>query len=362
MLVHHAARMLLLGTLIGLLGCNDDLPKATSIVHMRVLGSQLSVIGDETRATPRPGEDVRITFATVFPDLDQNSDESQLMVLGCTAPDRFTGGVPICQEFIDAALSGDSAVVASVLSMPRKVHCSDIPGRRFTSQGVTVACVDGPPSVVLPIKESFTAARAMFIGVLCEKGRAFIDPETPGLFGCDDNDGETLALHSTYTVQQSDDDENHNPLATDLAVELPLEISLDGEWQAVDAINVIGLAEPYALDEDICTRLGQDPPHLPRGDIGSHVLTLRYPADAREELDGIAEPLEVSIHTTSGEVERRFTVWTDESETPGGILQDTLNWQPDKNPPEGGQLVRFFVTVRDQRGGFDMATYAMCVR
>jgi hypothetical protein len=344
------------------IGCNDDLPKATDIERMRVLGSQISVVGDETRATPRPGEDVRITFATVFPDLDGTTDDAQTMVLGCTAPDRFTGGIPICQEFIDAATSGDLDV-GSLLAMPQKVHCSDIPGRRLTVQGVTIACVDGPPVVQLPIKDSFEAARAMFIGVVCERGRAFIDPEQPGLFGCDDNDGETLAIHNTYPVQQSDEDENHNPLAADLTLEAHAFIEL----QPLDATlqEEPGPAEELPpLPEENCLDVYEDfGLQLRRVDRGVKALTVRYPAAAREEVNGEAEPVEITIHTTGGEIERRFTVFTDDTE-PGrdGLLEGVLDWRPDKNPPRSGELVRFFVTVRDQRGGFDMSTYAVCVQ
>ena len=58
----------LLGCSALVLACADNLPKATEIVHMRVLGAKLEVVGDETgRATPKPGEQVKVSFDTVFP-------------------------------------------------------------------------------------------------------------------------------------------------------------------------------------------------------------------------------------------------------------------------------------------------------
>jgi hypothetical protein len=364
------ARMLVGGVLFAslalLAGCEDDLPKATEIKRMRILGAQLSVVGDETRSTPRPGEDVRVSFATVFPDLDDTTDEMQTLLIGCTAPDRFTGGIPFCQEFLDAAQNVDDAQAldaGAALGMAQKVMCSDIPGRRQTFRGVTIACVDGDPAVELPIDASFEAPQAMFLGITCQKGRAFIDPESATLFGCDDNeDGESIGLHGTYTVQHEDDDENRNPTAGDLELitDEPQAGELDVNW--LPRSPTLGVPEPEPLVEDACRNVGEGSDTLRVLDVGRHDLSMRYPADAREEVEGEAEIVEVTIYSTSGEMQRRFTVWTDESEVRGGRLRASVEWQPDRDDrPVTGKLVRFFATVRDQRGGFDMATYAACI-
>jgi len=362
--------------LILLAACASDLPKATDIEQMRVLGTKLSVVGDEDRATPAPGESVHLSFVTVFPDLDGTTEESELMIVSCTAPDRFTGGLPICQELIDAAESGE-VESGSVLTAARKVDCRDIPGRRQTFAGVTVACVSGPPEIDLPIPDDFEAESAMFLGVLCEKGDAYFDPTTTELFGCDDNDGETIALHGTYPVRRDAEDENHNPDATKLSIEMEPFI----EWRPIDGTP---LAEPGALSDEclamadaLAADVGGDSassPLMPGVDVGAHQLTLRFPAEERERMGEAFESLEISIHTTFGEMERQFTVWTDESETVdakrGDVpidtdppwLEEDVSWDPDNDVPAAGQLVRFFVTVRDQRGGFNMSTYAACVR
>lgn len=352
---------LLIATLLALLsgGCEDDLPKATEIERMRILGARLSVVGDETRSTPRPGEDVRISFATAFPDLDSTTDEMQTLLIGCTAPDRFTGGIPFCQEFLDAAANLDAG---AALGMSQKLMCSDIPGRKQTFRGVTIACVDGDPSVELPIADDFEAPQAMFIGIACQNGRAFIDPESATLFGCDNNDdGESIGLHGTYVVQQADEDENRNPSAGDLSLILdePEQAELDVNWTPRSA--TLGEADADPLTEEACRNV-DDEAVLREIYRGRHTISLRYPEAAREEVEGELENVEVTIHTTSGEMERRFTVWTDTSEARDGILRERIDWRADKSdPPPGGRLVRFFVTVRDQRGGFDMSTYAACV-
>lgn len=369
--MRHATRLLCVAALAACAGaCASDLPKATEIERMRVLGTQISVIGDETRATPKPGEQVRLTFATAFPDLDENTDESQMMLVSCTAPDRFTGGLPICQELIDAAESGD-VDSSSLLAQPRKIKCSDIPGRRQTFAGVTVACVNGAPEIELPIPDSFAADSAMFLGVICQRGKAFFDPTSTTLFGCDDNDGETIGLHGVYPVQHEDDEVNHNPDISKLSIELEPFI----EWRPIDGTAMDG---PDGLPEDCAAAAEDAGPTLPGVDVGEHQLTLRFPAKEREKI--LSEPgepfesLEITVHATSGEVERQFTVFTNESETFGSKrgavpidtdppwLEEDLFWDPENDVPGGGQLVRFFVTARDQRGGFSLSTYAACVR
>jgi hypothetical protein len=368
----------LVGAALGLLAlftsaCQDDLPKATLIEDMRILGSQISVVGDETRSTPMPGESVRVSFATVFPEADQTIERGQLMLISCTAPDRYTGGLPICQELIDAFESGAVEEAAALFTAPEQVKCSDIPGGRQTFGGVTVLCLRGEPNVQLTIPEDFKGESALFLGILCERGEAFLDPTTPELFGCEDNDGGSIGLMGTYPVQRRDDQVNHNPDASLLSIEMEPFI----EWRPIDAEMLAELPEDCAAATATSGTMPADP-LFPGVDVGLHELTLRYPAEARERaLNEPGEPfenLEISVHATFGEVERQFTVFTDDSETVSSKrgevpidtdppwLEEEVSWDPEDDVPVTGQLVRFFVTVRDQRGGFNMSTYAACVR
>lgn len=351
--------------------CASDLPKATDIERMRVLGTEISVVGDETRATPKPGESVRLSFPTVFPEQDQTIARGQLMLISCTAPDRYTGGLPICQELIDAVESGD--VGESLFAVPDQIKCSDIPGGRQSFAGVTVVCVRGEPDVRLQVPDDFAGSSAMFLGVLCERGDAFLDPTSSELFGCEDNDGETIGLTGTYPVQRDDDDVNHNPDVSKLSIEMAPYI----EWRPSDAATIAALPENCAAATATTPDEPADPT-FPGVDVGLHELTLRFPAKEREralnEPNEPFESLEITVHATFGEMERQFTVFTDESETYDSKLgevpidtdppwlEENVSWDPENDVPVTGQLVRFFVTVRDQRGGFNMSTYAACVR
>src|SRR4029079_12447870 len=110
-----------------LVGCADDLPKATEIVHMRVLGANLQAVNDEddTRATPKPGERVRVSLATVFPSVAESHRFVHAALISCTAPDRYTGGIPVCQELIDLAESGQDLLDSPLANMAEFPPCSD---------------------------------------------------------------------------------------------------------------------------------------------------------------------------------------------------------------------------------------------
>ena len=97
---------------------------------------------------------------------------------------------------------------------------------------------------------------------------------------------------------------------------------------------------------------------------GAHRIVLRYEADARQQFDGEPEELEFTIYTTLGEMERRFTLFPSDDQGENGVLESELDWDPPRpsDVPAAGQLVRFFITLRDQRGGFAMTERVLCLR
>lgn len=335
-----------------LAACEGDLPKATEIARMRVLGARFEVEGDPERATPEPGERVRVSLPTVFPSLDEDTDDVQMLLIGCTAPTRFTGGLPICQELIDAAASGVDPT-DSLPMIDEKLRCADLPLRTVRRGAISLHCVKGEPQVELTVPDDFDAEGLLVRGVVCEHGTPFIDPEDPRLFGCEDEGAEAILVHGTMRVQQSRADENQNPDPD------ALEVLREGvAWPAYD---------PDALPpEEGCARRASadfsEPVHLVV--TGEHAITLRYDADAREEVDGAPEDLEISVYTTAGEMERRFTLFRGSDRGTDGVLESELFWDPPSagELPRSGQLARFFITIRDQRGGFAMTSRAVCVR
>jgi hypothetical protein len=354
MSMRATAALLVSALVLGFLpACEDDLPKATLIARMRVLGVQLSVEGDEARTTPQPGERVGLAFPVVYPTLAEDTSAAQMLLIGCTAPDRFTGGLPICQEFIDAVLAGDDPGAALPMLDGGTVSCADLRGLSFQRGALSLACVRGAPRATLSVPADFAAHAMLFRGVICERGTPYIDPNDPLLFGCENEDAEPIRVHGQVPVQYEAAAANHNPDMTALSL-----VRENVPWPAFDPDD---LPPEQGCAGALPTNFGQ-PVH--RVVTGAHRIELRYQAAARERASGEPETLEFTIYATLGEMERRFTLFTPDDEVVRGVLSSSLDWTPPRAAelPRGGQLVRFFVTVRDQRGGFGMTERAVCVR
>jgi hypothetical protein len=337
-----------------LAGCDSDLPLATEVISMRMLGARLEVIDAEERTTPKPGERLRVSMPIVFPTLERDVGELTSMIIGCTAPDRFTGGLPVCQELIDAALAGDEVADALPMIEGERLHCSDLSApRRAQRDAVSLQCVNDAPVAVLDVPSGFDADALLMLGVVCERGDPYIEPLDPALFGCEDNDGgEIIRLQGFLTVQQRERDRNLNPSLDALTV-----LREGVEWLAPDP-------EMLPPEEGCADDVPEGDPALHSVVPGAHAITLRYDASEREEVEGEPEDLELTVYTTAGEMERRFTLFDGSDPGEDGVLEGALEWDPPKpaDIPTAGQLVRFFITIRDQRGGFALTERAVCVR
>lgn len=400
--------MLLLCCLSGLAlaGCDDDLPKATNIESMRILGSRVDIVRtldgdvDETRSTPYPGERVRVEFATVFPTqdryptLDGETPGTQALLVSCTAPERFTGGLPVCQEFLDVVSEGiDVAAALDVAPDVERFTCEENPGegaqtfplglRRATAAGVTVQCVDGPfQDAEFELPEDFQGDNALLLGVVCEKGHALIDFTHDTLFRC--TEGEGIQVHAVIPVARAAEDENHHP---DLS---KLEILFNDRPWPFSGDPPIGPPDQNCRDV-----VGDDDDSVLIADPLENTIEIRYPADppAREEMaDGEPETLEFTVYSTLPELERRFTIFTPDSDIveldddgdTRRLLSAELTWDgpmPDQGDewferdtdgelilvdgervPLHSRLAFFFFTALDRRGGFDITSRALCVR
>ncbi len=348
------AGSVLLVSLLLVVGCDSDLPRATEVVNMRALGARLEVLDDEARTTPRPGERLRVSVPIVAPSRDFDVDGMTSMFIGCTAPDRFTGGMPICQELIDAALSGEEVSNALPMLEGERLACSDLQApRRAQREAVSLQCVNDAPAPIFDVPENFAADSLLMLGIVCQRGDPYIEPLEPLLFGCADSDGgEAVRLQGIMTVEQRASDRNLNPSLEALTI-----LREGVEWLEPDP-------EMLPPQEGCENAVPENDPALHSVVPGTHVITLRYDASEREEVDGEPEDLELTVYTTAGEMERRFTVFEGSESGTNGRLESTLDWDPPKpaDIPTGGQLVRFFITLRDQRGGFALTERVVCLR
>ena len=159
------AAALLVGGVVGVSGCENDLPRASNIERMRVLGGLVQVIGDESRSTPKPGEKARLTWSMAYPD--PNLDDSSLasVFFTCTAPEQFSG-VPLCQELLDVARGGSISGVLTAAMEGQDVDCGKTPDRTFQVGPFTVACVTGTPRIDVAIAKDATIPGKLVRGII----------------------------------------------------------------------------------------------------------------------------------------------------------------------------------------------------
>jgi hypothetical protein len=262
----------------------------------------------------------------------------------------------------------------------------------------------------------------LYRGVVCERGQAYVDLCSPLLFACFGDDGQTTRVHGTVTIQHDAEDENHNPDISGLRVFLDtppsasrVEIESSGDSEVTTGAPWPFVPEAELPPDDAC--LGT----APRCDvdavdqngllcdyaINKFTIRLQYDPKLREKADGEYEDIEFSVFATDGELERRFVVFEREMElvqvtrpiacrtdddcaghtnatchalrcktevkrTSGRVdlvqvledaevLQGSVDWDVPEELRSRSQLVRFFFTVLDRRGGFTVTSRALCL-
>jgi hypothetical protein len=345
---------LLLSALVCLSACQNDLPEASQIAHMRVLTAYAEVEGDVERASPAPGETARVTWSMAYPDAAQDDSELASMFYVCTAPTRFAG-VPLCQEFIDLAQAGNDQAEASLgAALP---DCARDPDRVWDVGTFRLACVTGTPKLDVAVASNFKAEAKLMQGIICRNGAPRFELQNPQRLVCDpiaDNDKprEEITVYGTVPVQYDTDTENHNPSTEAFQISFhdpPVlwersENELSGE-----------------LSDEACEGLAQDG-RVMSSDGHEETITLGYDADAREDFEGKPEPLTFSSYTTFGSLSARFTVFRSDANTP---LKRTFTWELSDEErtqlKQSSKYVRFYFTVQDDRGGFAITRRDLCI-
>jgi hypothetical protein len=344
--------------LLAAFGCDDDLPRASEIKHMRVLGARTEVQSDSARSTPRPGEVASLTWSVAYPDPTQDDGELASLFLTCTAPTRFSGQ-PVCQELLDAAQGTTSllTILGGAGGLQRAPKCADAPDQHLETGPFSLTCVSGTPHSDVKIETSFRAKSKLVQGIICRKGSPVLDIDAPTGVRCDPLSGvkasqmESIPVYGTVPVQYRDEDANHNP-TLDAARFAFGESEL--AWPALTSDEVLEFADDCAeaaKDQQLLSSNGKD-----------EQIVIEYDPEARELHDGTPEPLEFSTYTTLGTLDRRFTVFPADAKPP---LKSTLHWSVSKELRDKlgdrSQLVRFYFTVLDHRGGYAITSRELCV-
>jgi hypothetical protein len=333
-------------------GCDDDLPKVTLLSHMRILGARTEVDGDRSRSTPKPGESARMTWSVGFPDAAVGDDQLASLFLSCTAPDRYTGN-PVCQEIIDAA----TGKRPPGFGLDAPTGCDVNPNSTQMVANIELICVTGTPTLDVKVPASAKQKR-LVQGIICRNGVPQFDLSVPTGVSCRRNDGvsahdfESISVSGMLAVQFEDTDENHNPNHELLEVSMRSDKAGTGRpW----------LPTPSEMLPALVEDCSSAPPGVIETNSGhTQVIEISYPRDQLED----DEELVISTYATLGELSRRFTVIerepVPESEEPPDQTWELTEEQRDAllDKPT---LVRFFFTMSDGRGGFDVTTREVCV-
>jgi hypothetical protein len=343
--------MLLLGLVLG--GCDDDLPKVTLIEHMRVLGARQTVVGDEMRTTPKPGETAHLTWAMAFPDVETSDDELASVFIECTAPTRYTG-TPVCQEFIDAAQGRATGLGLGFVQPPE--GCDKKPNSTQTVAGLRLVCVTGTPQLDVPVAKTVKSGR-LVQGIICRNGIPQIDLESPTGASCrrtpgvKESDFEDITVYGTVNIETKPSEQNLNP---DIGLaELSIRTSKSSKarpWNLIPSELLPDLVEDCSTASDDLI--------LPTNGY-PEVIQVDYPKQPPSER---TEDVVFSTYTTFGELSRRFTVFESTGEK---VDAPDLTWELSEEERTAlvgkPKLVRFYFTVVDGRGGFDVTTRELCI-
>lgn len=353
------ALLLLLALPIGSIACQEDLPKASQITSMRILGAGLHVQGDENRSTPKPGETARMTWSMAYPDAQQDDSQLASMFIVCTTSAQFTG-IPVCQELLDIARGGDVSDIGRDLEGgANSPDCVANPDRVYRVGPFTVVCVTKTPILDVVIEKDATEKTRLVQGVVCRNGAPRVDRKDPRGFSClaaptaDPAEVESIAAYGTVAIEHSDEDRNENPsisAATFFFHDPPLP------WNATPADVSEVLSDDTCRDQAAAKRVTHS-----EGQI--ELITLKYePAARQTTADDKPEGLLFSGYTTYGELNHRFVSFPWNAKEP---FERHFEWEIGEAARAEligkSKRVRFYFTLTDQRGGFAVTQRDVCI-
>lgn len=314
----------------GLLGCTGSFESATRIERTRVVATRSSVIGDASRAWPRPGETVRFDLLAVDPNGIANI--SWALVLCADRGSAF--GVGGC--------AGSPLALATQLD-PQ-------PSTPFLE-------------AALPSAAELGAVTTLRLSAIACPGASLRPDILPTTNGVD-------ALLDPAALQQACpvDERNRSTLVTatvslqrdDLGNRRPLfqadTLLLNGApWPELEAFSGSEV-------DPVCSLNAQGTVPTASARRGAVYVRSIFPADQRDVYlppNGAAmqrESLRVSHFADAGQFNSQFSFIEGEADN------SQVAWiPPEVTTPAAITLVRFYFVVRDQRGGVDWTRRYLCL-
>lgn len=389
--------------LLALLGaCAPDFTEPWEVKEPRLLAARVEVEGDPERPRPRLQERFALRHYLALPGplaspLETRYSMGLALCLGFKAPN----GELECRGEQDLApglsavsdtellLSGIGVDLASLLAslgvagLPEGIDVNALPELEGLDRLALFGtlCVDGraervpgksvqfdPPSQLFRCVDNagapFPDPNPFTISVLLDRGRP-IDVERNPSFACDPADltsactsgvavpGEPRVAGPFVFVRPAADDGSH---PREVLLWPALEQPPPWEGCAADP----NLLQVRAGGEEHTIRLRFDASDRERYQYEIEVNSENTLRDGRESL-----LISHALSTQGGELTRFFSLLDDPDE---GEAEISVGYKPpeardnsEQRVPENGRLVRFYFTLRDQRGGVDFATRELCV-
>ncbi len=392
------ALFLLAGLSVVASACGPELTMPYEVKEPRLFAARVEVEGDPARPRPKLGERFSIRQYLVLPDavsdtpLESRYSVSLAVCLGLKLPNGRLACLPVSA---DGAVDLPLTPTIEIRS-PYEIVMSDLEAPAFLAQ----------------LPEPFnTVDQLNMFGTVCVDGRAeriegksINEEPVTKLFRCIDNEGSPYPEQMPFTLtilldREREGDLNHNPSfacdasepdsACNVGVEIEDETPTPGSFVLVyprpktaaktqkrESVAWEPVPEPTPWQG--CAEAGVfDGPKIEAGSPGKVRLRVRFDASDRERYRTQVErynklvtvdkreEMIVSHAASGGKLDRYFSVLlADEVDAQAEIEVD---WEPPKadDPeepiPQGGKLVQFYFAVRDDRGGADFATRAVCV-
>lgn len=297
--------------LLALVACGESPDPGYILKRQRVAGAITTVVGDEARTTPRPGETVRMEWLTIAPE---PVEPTTYLMIACSPSDQAFG-VPVC-----------GAAPFEIFSQ--------------------VEPQDGRPTFEIEVPADYEAEQVVLLGAICMGG--IVSTDIDPMAGTDDlrpcrDEGTGEIVSATITVEQREGLRNLRP---------GLErLSLRGEELTEDppearAACAGGSLPEVSLDEEAMITITPAP-----GGRETYVDPI-----LDEET---VEELQNSLFVTEGTLNRRFTFVDDDDPEPE--VEFLAEADSDDPLPDEGRTVKLIVVMRDRRGGVDILSRGFCL-
>jgi hypothetical protein len=237
--------------------------------------------------------------------------------------------------------------------------CAKNPDWSQESGPFSTTCVSGTPHASVKVATNFQAGAKLSEGIICRNGTPRFDAKNPTGLSCKPHSGvashdiESVVVYGMTSIEYNADTANHNPSmdAASFLFGYGNAPWLPTPASAGDIGEVGADCSEAARKGEILSSNGQD-----------ELYTIGYDASAREHYQGVPEALEFSSYVTGGEIDHRFVLFDSAAELP---LSAPLHWSLSKEARDtlgdNNQLLRFYFTVIDHRGGFAATTRDLCV-